>query len=112
MAMTRSGSTGSEVSAPADRWTSPSRSTMPGPSSRSRAGEAAERTAQRRLDAAPGVVAAEGDDAGRGRHVVHEVVGVGVAHGLGHRVLLLEHQDVARPSGATVELDPDVEQTS
>ena len=55
---------------------------------------------------APGVVALPGDGAtGRG-HLVHELVGVDQAQGLGHLLLFLEQQLVELAAGPPVQLDP------
>ncbi len=62
-------------SASAVRWTSPSRSTRPGPIGAVASRPPARRAAERRVDPLPGVVAAPGDRAGGRRQGVHQRVG-------------------------------------
>ena len=68
-----------DTSTSARSSTTPSRSTMPPPRSRSRRDAALERAGERRVDAQPHLVARPRDASGRGRDVAHELVGVGVA---------------------------------
>jgi hypothetical protein len=74
------------------------------------AGDATGRTAQRRPDASPGVVARPGDETGRGRDLAHQRVGVGEPQCIGYALLLLQKQPVARLSGPSVQLDPHCEE--
>ena len=84
-----------------------------GRASRSRPEPPAERARERALDAVPtasslsqAIVRAAVDSA------AHQGVGVGVAEGGGHGVLLLEQQPVAGAAGAAVQLDPRRQQRS
>ena len=72
-------------SASASRWTSPSRSTTPGPTWRSERASRPVGPASEDWVRLPGLVGDPGDRAGRLGHVGHQQVGVLVAQGLGDR---------------------------